>query len=194
MKDFDLRFVTSWRSDTDVPDLLKIDLADIPGTGGAYVLGTTSTPLVYAWGTSPAYYVGQSGNLRKRLGLHRSSILEGRQFDQHYSGIGGRDTNTALHLAPTAAGTCRDACGRTPKDLEAQIIKEFYWHIGSTPVANGSWASEKIGKPESGEKGTASDLRPMLTRTYREIATTELAEPVMYFHRRTNPVYATPHR
>ena len=42
----------------------------------------------------------------------------------------------------------------TPEQLEARIINEFYWHVGSTPVANGSWPSEKIGKPESGQKGS----------------------------------------
>ena len=79
MRDFDTRFVTPW-PDKDVVDLLTVDTDLMTEEGGVYVLGTTSTQLVYPWGTSPIYYIGQSSSMRKRLTEHRGYILEGREF------------------------------------------------------------------------------------------------------------------
>ena len=107
------------------------------------MLGTSSTPLVYPWGTSPVHYVGQSGNLHKRLGLYRSSILEGRQFGQYCSGNWWPRYQYDIALGVDCCWYSSPHCGRTPKELETQIIKEFHWHIGSIAVANGSWPSRE---------------------------------------------------
>lgn len=111
MRDFDARF-TAWWSDRNVVDLLTVDTDLIPENGGVYVLGTTSTPLTYPWGTSPVYYIGQSANLRRRFNEHRGYILD------RASSVGtrrvpcGLGTSTPLHLGRIVVGTPRQGMTR----------------------------------------------------------------------------------
>ena len=143
MKDFDLRF-SVWWSDDDVADLLTIDMTAIPQTGGVYVLGTTSTPLVYPWGTSPIYYIGQSSDVHKRLKEHRQAILAGRQFGEYWEKNWWPRYQYAFAFGADCGWFSSSRCKMTPEELEASIISEFYWYLGSTPVANGAWPREKI--------------------------------------------------
>ena len=144
MKDFDLRFVSARWSDADVTDLLTIDMAAIPQTGGVYVLGTTGTQLVYPWGTSPIYYIGQSSNLRKRLEEHQRYILDGRQFGHYWEKKWWPRYQYAIAFGADCGWFSSANSEMTPEELEASIISEFYWYLGSTPVANGAWPREKI--------------------------------------------------
>ena len=142
MRDFDARFTAYW-SDRDMVDLLDVDTDLIPEDGGVYVLGTTSTPLIYPWCTSPVYYIGQSASLRRRLTEHRGYILEGREFGKYWM-----DTRWPRYQYAVAFGA--DCCwytasrhDTTPEALEAELINEFYWVTGSIPIANGTWPAIK---------------------------------------------------
>ena len=76
MKDFHLRFCLSRRGwYTRLFDLLKDGVDAVPGTDGAYVLGTHGTMLTYPWGSSPVFYIGKADDLKRRLSTHRKYIL-----------------------------------------------------------------------------------------------------------------------
>ena len=146
MRDFDLRF-SKWWPDADVTDLLAAEADDLPEEGGAYVIGTTRTPLVYPWGTSPVFYIGQSSILRRRLGSHRKWIASGLEFGRYWQMMEPK------HSYGVALGA--DCCwfsasrhDKTPAELEATLILDFYWQYGSIPVANGAWPSMPAGEGE----------------------------------------------
>lgn len=141
MRDFDVRFVQDWPS-MNVVDLLTVAPEQLPESGGVYMLGTANTPLIYPWGTSPIYYIGQSGNLRERLGSHRDVIAKGRNFGGYY----GNNWWPRYQYAIAFGADCcwfEPKKDNTPANLEAELIQEFYDHIGALPAANGSWPSIK---------------------------------------------------
>ena len=149
MRDYDVRFADQW-PDRDVVDLLTVDLDTIPEDGGVYVLGTTSTPLVYPWGTSPVYYIGQSGDLRKRLTGHRAAAVDARSFGRYWESWRPRYQYAAALGADCVWFTASNH-DTTPEALEAVLINEFYWLVGSTPAANGTWPDIK---PNRSRKST----------------------------------------
>ena len=148
MRDFHLRFVQDRWFD-DMVDLLKDDLAEIPTTSGAYVLGSSDgTNLIYPWGRSPVFYIGKSKALKRRLMAHRRFTEDA--IDDH----------EALNFWPryqygaSFGVTCAwytNSPERTAGQLEAQLINEFYDLYGSIPTANGSWPSG-IPKPKTGKR------------------------------------------
>lgn len=102
------------------------------------MLGANSNvQLVYPWGSSPVFFVGQSSNLQKRIiGTHRKLILAA--FDDHTEkNWWPRYQYGAAHGAIVAWYSCRGL--QDPNKLESDLITSFYDNYGSIPVANGTW-------------------------------------------------------
>ena len=100
------------------------------------MLGTSSTMLVYPWGTSPIFYIGKANNLRARVIEHGTSIVRARE-DHTDRAWWPRYQYGAAFGADVAWYSRR---GREkPGNVEALLIEEFYWTFGSIPTANGNW-------------------------------------------------------
>jgi len=140
MKDFHLRFCVGeggrgWY--TRLFDLLCDGTDAVPTTGGAYVLGTSDgTMLTYPWGSSPVFYIGKAGNLKRRLSTHRNHIC------------GARENHEEVYWWPqyqygAAFGARCAYYSRTgpenPQNIEASLIRSFYDVFGAIPTANAAW-------------------------------------------------------
>ncbi|MCW8347346.1 hypothetical protein MD535_15165 [Vibrio sp. ZSDZ65] len=88
MRDFHLRFFVDRRWPDGFEEQVfddDFDLSIIPEHSGAYVLGTSDgTKLVYPWGASPVFYVGQSKNLRKRIKDHLTYTQQAMEEHDSY--------------------------------------------------------------------------------------------------------------
>jgi len=114
-----------------------VDYSVIPEGPGAYVFGTSDgTRLVYPNGRSPIYYIGQSGNLQRRIQKHHEYILKVDVYDEWWI---RRYQYAATFGATVAWYSTRGK--QTPQSLETALIDEFYRSYFSIPVANGSWPS-----------------------------------------------------
>ena len=150
MKDFHLRFCLEahgWYTGL-VEDLLAEEetIDQIPDTGGAYVLGTsTDVMLTYPWGSSPIFYIGSAGNLQRRVSDHKGYI-EGAQADHSEAGWWPRYQYGAAFGTSCAWYSKRGP--QKPKNIEADLVDAFYWSFGAIPAANSSWPSHI--KPKHG--------------------------------------------
>lgn len=117
--------------------ILEVDPKQFPQTGGAYVLGTADgTALVYPWGTSPVFYIGRAGNLRKRLAQHQR-FLRGARVAHDEREWYPRYQYGAAFGASVAWFSVRGR--QTSQALEALLMDDFYEIYGAVPVANGGW-------------------------------------------------------
>lgn len=155
MRDFHLRFAlttianlglgrdaTGWFDNDDYAmfDLTNGEVSDLPNEPGAYVLGTADgTMLVYPWGLSPVYYIGESGNLAARLSAHRKSTqgaindhdLTSKHDDDHWW------HNPYTYGAAFGAQAVWYLAGdMEPKDIERDLFFCFRRAYGALPVAN----------------------------------------------------------
>ena len=154
MKDIHLRFAQTaianlhdwetwegWYDNADraIFDLLGGDAGDIPEEPGAYVLGAADgTMLVYPWGTSPIYYIGESGNLRERLMGRRTGTQRAvDDHDQWMYPIFNYGAAFGAHAVWYLAGEIE------PKNVEATLINAFYETYGAIPTANHVWPNFK---------------------------------------------------
>lgn len=139
MRDFHLRFFAERRWPDGMLNLLGDEdaLGAVPNTSGAYVLGANSSvSLVYPWGTSPVYYIGQSGDLRTRIEEHRTYFL--RAIADHEEKYWWpRYQYGAAHGAYIAWYTCRGR--QDPNRLESELVTSFYQTYGSIPITIGTW-------------------------------------------------------
>lgn len=139
MRDFNLRFYdTRWPE--GIEDLLEDDVIEnIPITAGAYVLGSTNgQQLIYPWGSSPIFYIGQSNNLYNRLKDHKNAII--RAMDNHEElNWWPRYQYGAAFGATVAWYSVKGS--QNPNSLESNLITNFYQTYGSIPAANGTWPS-----------------------------------------------------
>ena len=140
MRDFHLRFTLDdegrvWNN--GLIDLLGDEGEEglIPETGGAYVIGTAGTMLIYPWGTSPIFYIGKSEYLRQRLNDHRKSMLSARE--DSYQSWWPRHQYGAAFGAHVAWYSKRGQ--QNPKNIEAALIEAFYYTFGAIPSANATW-------------------------------------------------------
>ena len=150
MRDFNLRFFSNRRWPDGMINLIEIDdLSCIPNCNGAYVLGANSPHnLVYPWGTSPVFYIGQSTNLFNRITEHKKYILAAIEDHAEKNSWPRYQYGAALG-AVIAWYSCRGQ--QDPNRLESDLINSFYECYGSIPVANGTWPSglRKILKGEA---------------------------------------------
>ena len=139
MRDFHLRFCLKEQGWYDgIIDLLGEAYDELPDTGGAYVLGTSNTMLVYPWGTSPIFYIGKAKSLRDRLVEHRKHIQGARDDDDEaywwpryqYGAAFGTDVAWYSRRGP-----------QDPRNVEALLIERFYETFGAIPTANANWPS-----------------------------------------------------
>ena len=145
MKLIHLGFAATERSwpQTSVVDLMQADdVETFPAAAGAYVLGSSDgTMLTYPWGNSPVFYVGQSGNLRQRLTVHRDYI---RQIARNP----WRLTEYRYQYGAAFGASVAMFESKEPDVLEAQLIQKFYWCFGSIPVANSKWEEIHVSDAE----------------------------------------------
>ena len=155
MRDFHLRFAlktiadlglgpeaSGWFDNDDyaILDLSTGEMSEVPDEPGAYVLGTADgTMLVYPWGLSPVYYIGQAGNLAARLSDHSKYTQEA--IDDHAAGDWWPRYQYGASFGVHAVWYL--ASEVEPKNIEAELMSCFYDAYGSTPVANGAWSKEK---------------------------------------------------
>lgn len=148
MRDFHLRFAlqtianlglgpdaSGWFDNDDyaIVDLATGDMSEVPDEPGAYVLGTADgTMLVYPWGSSPVYYIGESRSLAARLSDH-SKHTKGTVDDhdaywrQRYQYAAAFGAHAVWYLAGKVE----------PKHIENELMLCFYDAFGAKPVANG---------------------------------------------------------
>ena len=142
MRDFHLRFCLEYRGWNNglIIDLLGDEGEEDkpPETGGAYVIGTAGTMLIYPWGTSPIFYIGKSANLRQRLIGHRKSMQSA--YNNHDEPFWPRHQYGAAFGAHVAWYSRRG--GQNPQNIEAGLITAFYYTFGAIPSANAAWPSE----------------------------------------------------
>ncbi len=162
MRDFNLRFYKETRWPDGIEDLMTDEaLSKIPENAGAYVLGTTSGKnLVYPWGSSPVFYIGQSINLQNRLKGHRNVTTQAI-YDHEELYWWPRYQYGAAFGVTVAWYTVRGT--QNPNSLEANLITSFYEMYGSIPVANGTWPSGL--RPKHGSRDD-----PKATSTARNIS------------------------
>jgi len=149
MKEFNLRFVRGRWQDGIIDLLTEGALESIPTTAGTYVLGATDPiEFIYPWGRSPVFYIGQAHNIRARLTVHRSHIIDAeKDHDELY--WWPRYQYGAAFGTTAAWYSVRGR--QSPSTLEAALIEDFYEMYGAIPVANGSWPSG-LKKPTRGKR------------------------------------------
>ena len=138
MREFHLRFCLhqkGWYN--GLIDLLGDEGKEstIPNTGGAYVIGTAGTMLIYPWGSSPIFYIGKAKDLRARLIGHRTSMLKALEDSDQY--WWPRHQYGAAFGAHVAWYSIK---GREePQNIEATLVEAFYDAFGAIPCANATW-------------------------------------------------------
>ena len=137
MRDFHLRFCLERDWYNGLIDLLNDDEDEhqLPETGGAYVLGTSATMLIYPWGASPIFYIGKANNLRTRLLQHKRHIQDAH--DNHDEYFWPRHQYGAAFGAHVAWYSRHGP--ENPQNVEAYLIEKFYEAFGAIPAANSNW-------------------------------------------------------
>ena len=140
VRDFHLRFCLDTRGwYNGLIDLLNEEAENqLPETGGAYVLGASTTMLTYPWGTSPIFYIGKANNLRARVIQHRTNILSAR--DDHDERYWWPRYQYGAAFGTHVAWYSRHG-QQNPQNVEAHLIEKFYEVFGAIPTANSSWPS-----------------------------------------------------
>ena len=139
MRDLHLRFCLDRRRyDGQLIDLLNEEEDEaqlLPKTGGAYVLGTSTTMLTYPWGTSPIFYIGKATNLRVRVTRHKGRIQKARaDRGRYWPPKIQYGTAFGAHVAWYSRRGQED-----PQNIEAFLTEKFYGAFGAMPIANGVW-------------------------------------------------------
>ena len=157
MKDFHLRFALEtiatlklgpegykgWFDNDDYAlfDLITGEVSDLPDQPGAYVLGTADgTMLVYPWGLSPVYYIGESNNLAARLSEHRNYTQ--KAIDDHDQSYKKPEEwwwlDRYTYGAAFGAQAVWYLAGEEvePKEIERRLFFCFRRAYGAVPVAN----------------------------------------------------------
>ena len=143
MKVYHLRFALAERGSADGQiDLVcanRDETTQVPDGGGAYVLGTATTTLIYPWGDSPVFYIGKAAHLRRRLRTHRANARKAaRERDAHWH---PRHRYAEAFGAHAAWFHARD--GETPEEVETALMQAFYRAVGAIPAANTTWPGRR---------------------------------------------------
>ena len=126
----------------------KESLDKIPEKKGVYLLVGTKN-LIYPNSKSHIYYIGQSDNLKKRISTHMTrteKVKKAISWDINTVGIvdlprytyGAKYSKSIIIIEP------RIKFQNCPKELEANVIAEFYKIFKSCPVANGTFMPKKL--------------------------------------------------
>jgi len=111
-------------------------LEDIPEKPGVYVMLSTRTEYTYPWseskgkGKSKVYYIGQSENLRERIGRHKKN-LEGAISQEE------PDTWSRYEYGVHHGCNVVWVISQTPENTEKKMLVDFALYYGAKPVANG---------------------------------------------------------
>ena len=117
--------------------LRRLAQHDVPELPGAYVLLTCSVQFEYPLRSSRVFYIGQSENLRQRLGTHCDAVDRRRQrperiFRPRYE-----------YAAAFGVKYCYVESNDTPPaDIEINLFVAFAKRYRGYPVANGSIPKE----------------------------------------------------
>ena len=138
MRDFHLRFCLDRGWYNGLADLLETKddiLLQVPVTGGAYVLGASTTMLTYPWGNSPIFYIGKATNLRVRVLQHKANILHAiENHDDYFWPRYQYGAAFGTHVAWYSRQGPED-----PQNVEADLVEYFYLAFGAIPAANSEW-------------------------------------------------------
>ena len=147
MRDFHLRFCLERGWCHGLIDLLnkeEDEARHLPDTGGAYVLGTSATMLIYPWGTSPIFYIGKATNLRVRVIQHKADIESARDdHDEYFWPRHQYGAAFGTHVAWYSRFGQED-----PQNVEAYLVEKFYDAFGAIPAANSIWPASR--RPKRG--------------------------------------------
>lgn len=137
-----------WPDQGVISDLLADSQLDVPNASGVYILGTAGQALVYPWGSSRVFYIGESADIRRRLQYHRRQTLkisDGKiRWDHERNQFG------AAYGTECAWWTCVE--GETPKGLEDRFLWDFWRRYGATPAANGQWTRKESASDQGSEE------------------------------------------
>jgi GIY-YIG catalytic domain len=113
-----------------------LELEHIPEQPGVYLMLSDRTEYTYPWsetkGKSKVYYIGQSDNLRERIGRHKKNLE---------SVISHRDPET-IYWSRYEYGI-HHGCNvvwvvsQNPDKAEKKALEDFALFYGAKPVANG---------------------------------------------------------
>jgi hypothetical protein len=113
-------------------------LEHIPEQPGVYVMLSTRTEYTYPWseskgkGKSKVYYIGQSENLRGRIGRHKKN-LEGTISEHDPDMVYWSRYEYGVHHGCNVVWVV----SQSPENAERRLLKTFALYYGAKPVANG---------------------------------------------------------
>jgi len=113
-------------------------LESIPEKPGVYVMLSTRTEYNYPWSESKGkskskvYYIGQSENLRGRIGRHKKNLEE--VISQYEPGtVYWSRYEYGVHHGCNVVWVI----SQHPKNTERKLLEDFALYYGAKPVANG---------------------------------------------------------
>ena len=141
MRDFHLRFCLDRGWYNGLADLLETKddiLLQVPVTGGAYVLGASTTMLTYPWGNSPIFYIVRQPI---SVSVFFSTRLTFCTRSKITMTISGRDINMVPRSAPMWRGTPAKVL-KTHKTSKPIWSSTFTWPsaLSPPPIPNGQTA------------------------------------------------------
>lgn len=117
-------------------ELLEIE--DIPEKPGVYIMSSDRTEYTYPLsesrgkGKSKVYYIGQSQNLRERIGRHKKNLES--VISNHEPGtVYWSRYEYGIHHGCNVIWLI----SKNPADTERQFLQDFALYYGAKPVANG---------------------------------------------------------
>ena len=138
-----LDFLDGYEKST-INNFWNLNNHDIPTSPGAYVLlARGDIHFLYPKGKSPVFYIGQSQNLRIRLGNHLKWAKEARDNHKDYLYWPRYEFAAAYGERYCFIRTKR---GLTARVLEEEIMASFAKKYLSFPIANGAGSWNRIKK------------------------------------------------
>ena len=132
-----------------VEDLLSFEsFREIPEIPGVYILASSDQKFIYPNGQSRIIYIGKSEKLRARIKNHKKGITELSSISKGIRGEAWWYTRyqylvkfgcRAYFFSPR--GT------QEAKNLENQLLGQFYYKYLALPVGNGAISFRKINQP-----------------------------------------------
>jgi excinuclease UvrABC nuclease subunit len=117
------------------------DYSLIPEQPGVYIVVSEKTKFIYPQKSSPVIYVGMTKDLRQRLTghiRHFRTLQKIPKSHRWYFSYYSRYNYMVNHGCRIYWLTIRGK--QKPKDLESQILEEFYKAFHSLPVGNGAFS------------------------------------------------------
>lgn len=119
------------------------DTALLPDGDGAYIIASSRARgvFLYPLGRSPVCYIGRTTAGARRLANHQAAAMEAYDELQATRIVEVRRPGLYNYAARFGALVfwVPAAGNRSPDQVAADLIDDFYWVFGAIPVANSQW-------------------------------------------------------